>query len=284
MENTADKNIVPGTRVACACGKGTVYAIHGARREDMLRLVRNERNSCGRKVDIVFDGGAISYDVPEMVVRSGEWNILDEVLPTEAIALALTVAACHAASSSAASAAQLAAFNAYNAEIARLRTAPDYHHLTQGDDTYSGRLAAKNIRASLRAVFPNVRFSVRRTPCGSIVVHWKDGPRSENVDAIVTRYRAGRYNRIAGRYEYTRTAWVAVFGAARYIHVAREESDEMVQSAIDSLYKEHRGSLIGIVKPGVAAYKGGALCHVEVPGFETSLQELLRLEIAGMSR
>lgn len=284
MENAEDKKIVPGTRIACACREGTVYAIHGEPRADMLSPARGDRNLHGRKVDVVFDSGVVSHDVPEMVIRSGAWQIFDEVVPKQAMALALTVAACHAASTSAASAAQLAAFNAYNAEIARLRSAPEYHHLAQGDDTYSGRLAAKNIRASLSAAFPDVRFSVRRTPCGNIVVHWKDGPRAENVDAIVMRYRAGRYNRIAGSYEYTRTAWVAVFGAAKYIHVAREESDELVQSAIDSLYKKHRGSLIGIVKPGVAAYKGGALCHVDVPGFDASFQELLRLEIAGMSR
>lgn len=283
MENIADKRIVPGTRVAWASGKGTVYSVYGAG-EERWCPARKDRHCCGSKVDVVFDGGAISRDVPETLIRSGEWQIFDEVLPADAIARALTVAACCAASKSAASVVQLAAFNAYNAEIGRLRSAPEYHHLTQGDDSYSGQLAARNIRASLRAAFPDVRFSVRRTPCGNIVVHWKDGPRCEHIEAIVMRYRAGRYNQVTGNYEYTRMPWVAVFGAAKYIHVVREESDELVLSAIDSLYKKHRGSLIGIVKPAVAAYKGGALCQVDVPGFEVSLQELLRLEIAGISR
>ncbi len=75
-----------------------------------------------------------------------------------------------------------------------------------------------------------------------------------------------------------------VFGAAKYINVIREESDELVQTAIDNLYTKHAGSLIGVVKPSVAAYKGGALCKVEVPGFEANLQELVSQEIASLSR
>ena len=133
-------------------------------------------------------------------------------------------------------------------------------------------------------MYPQLRFSVRRTPYGNVIVHWKDGPRCEQIEAIVMRYRAGSYNRITGSYEYTRMPWVVVFGAAKYINVIREESDELVQGAIDNLYKKHSGSLIGIAKPSVAAYQGGALCKIEVPGFEASLQELVRLEVASMKR
>lgn len=282
MANTTEKKIVVGTRLEWGFyGRGIVYAIYGeVLRQDAVMCFAQDGAECGAKCDIVFDQGTISRDVPELFIRTQEWEIFDEVLSAEEIAVALMVAACSAASKSAAIAEQRAIYSAYNDEIARLRSAPEYHHIAQGDDKHSGRLAARNIRASIKSAFPELRCSVRRTTYGNVIVNWKDGPLPEQIEAIVQRYRAGRYNKIAGAYEYCRLPWVEVFGAAKYISAVREESDDLVEKAIAALFAKHPANLIGIDKPTASTYKGGGLCGIAVPGFDEDLQRLVRKEVA----
>ena len=284
MDNTTDTKILTGTRLICPTnGSGTVYALHYELLEDIAQVARN---ICRDRVvvDIVFDQGGIARDVPEEVVRQCGWEIEDVVVSPESIARSLTLAACATAARSAANAQQLAAYFAYNEEIERLKAAPEYHHLDQGNDPHSGILAARNIRATLRLVFPGTRFSVRRTACGTVTVNYKDGPCVEQVGDAVRRYRAGRYNANAGAYEYSRQPWTAVFGGAKYVNVVHEESDELVEAAIGALFAKFPEILAGVARPSVSQYKGGGLCDVKVPLFDESLQKLLRLQIGLMTR
>jgi hypothetical protein len=283
MDNVALGKLVIGTRLACKSnGPGIVYAICGELLQDAACAAQDLTHG-GATLDIVFEQGMIARDVPEMFIRRTGWEIHKEVVSPEDIAQALAVAACATASKLAAGAEQLAIDRAYNAEIERLSTAPEYHHLDQGNDPHSGILAARNIRTALKLVFPGTRFSVRRKAYGNVTVNWKDGPCSEQVEAVVRRYRAGRYNANAGAYEYSRQPWAAVFGAAKYINVVREESEELVEKAIDALFTRCAASLVGIAKPAASTYKGGGLCGIEVPGFDLDLQLLLRYEVAIMT-
>lgn len=284
MDNVATGKLVIGTRLACKSnGPGTVYAICGELLQDAACPAQDLAQG-GAVLDIVFDQGTIARDVPELFIRRAGWEIHDQVLPAELIAQALAVAACSTASRLAAGAEQLAVYRAYNAEIERLSTAPEYHHLAQGNDPHSGILAARNIRTALKLAFPGMRFSVRRKAYGNVTVNWKDGPCSEQVESVVSRYRAGRYNANAGAYEYSRQPWAAVFGASKYVNVVREESEELVEKAIDALFARCAGSLVGIDKPAASTYKGGGLCGIEVPGFDLDLQRLLRYEVASMTQ
>ena len=79
-------------------------------------------------------------------------------MSADEIAAALAHAACVQTQKRSA---EDAAKAAHATEVARLHGAPEFAHLTQGDDCYSGKLAS-NIRTELRRAFPGVKFSVRK--------------------------------------------------------------------------------------------------------------------------
>lgn len=158
-----------------------------------------------------------------------------------------------------------------------------YRCLSPDDDKLSGRLATRNIRASLACAFPGVRFTVRRTAISSIIVKWQDGPLPCQVEVIVDRYRAGRYNWVTHAYKYDRSPWGKVFGSARFITIAREASDALVEKAIDIVFAKYAANLAGLPKPDAQLYNCGGLFHVEIPGFVEDLQRLVREEMARLT-
>ena len=98
-------------------------------------------------------------------------------------------------------------------------------------------LVAKHIRQDLAAAFPGQKFSVRKADYSSINIEWKDGPTREEVEQI-----AGKHERNCTRdrwnddlWDYTDSAFTAVFGGVDYLHYYRETAPENREI---SLYKK----------------------------------------------
>ena len=89
-------------------------------------------------------------------------------------------------------------------------------------------LVAKHIRQDLANAFPGQKFSVRKADYSSIDIEWKDGPTREEVEQI-----AGKHQRNCTRdkwnddlWDYTDTAFTAVFGGVDYLHYYRKTAPE----------------------------------------------------------
>lgn len=149
--------------------------------------------------------------------------------------------------------------------------------------------AAKNIRIELKSAFPKVKFSVKssRFSMGdSIDVSWIDGPISEQVEAIISRYQAGSFNGMEDIYEHSRSAWKDAFGDAKYVHARRDDSDAALVSAIRTVRAKYAANLAarGIEEIGIADLRAGRLYQVLVIDgacmSDCNLQSLIRREAA----
>lgn len=160
---------------------------------------------------------------------------------------------------------------AFAAEVDRLRAAhPD---LVVGDDR---KTAAANIRKLLKR-FKGVKFSVTSPSYGSINVRWTDGPTEKTVDALVMKFQEGRFDGNDDYYHYSTSPWNKCFGGVRYVHTARECSDELVQCAIDKLVVEHGGDA-----PSVEDYRRGRLWN-KFPAFSArDWNQVIYQQLAGM--
>ncbi|EQB33585.1 hypothetical protein M529_03680 [Sphingobium ummariense RL-3] len=272
-------SITIGTRINCVlphAGRGIVYGIHGEQQPGSVRVIGGIFHSGGAAhFDIVFDNGHISQKVPESIIRGVQWSILPEIATAEQIAEALAYSACLKAEK--ANAAELAA-QRFAAEVERLRADPAHARLKQGDDSASGKLAAQNIRAELKAAFPGIRFGVRKAHWGSVSVTWTDGPTEKRVGEIVNKYQGGHFNGMDDIYERADSPWTSVFGGSKYVFTSREFSAEMIARAIEALFATHRG-LDGIERPTPeTAFRS----FVAVPGEQWDLGTLIRLQAVDM--
>lgn len=268
-----------GTRVTCSlpyAGAGIIFDIHGAQLpESVQALARGVGVSGGNaRVDVVFLSGKISRELSEALVRgSVQWSVLDEVASEDEVQHALEFAKAEQAKREDTARADAQAFAA---EVQRLKTAPEFAHLVQGDDRYSGALAAKNIRQVLKRAFPGVKFSVRKTSFGSLAIEWTDGPTEKDVEDAAVVFKGGYFCGQEDMYIRQRTPWNEVFGAAEYINERRHNSAGMIERAISEVFTELSDSLEGIERPTVEQYEGGKLFTVCVPGTSDSLQRIIR--------
>jgi hypothetical protein len=272
---TTTAPIVIGTRVSCILphgGEGIVCAITGEQDPASCKVMGGVIHSGGRaSFDVVFLNGNRSPSCPEAIIRGVQWRILPGVASAEQIAAALANVACVKAMR--ADAAQRAAA-AFAAEVDALRARPELAKLEQGDDTSSGTLAAKNIRAQLRAAFPRVKFSVRKRHYGAVSISWTDGPTAAAVDAITNNYKAGRFNGSEDIYESSRSPWTTVFGGAEYVSTSRDHSPAHITRAIAALFNAR--DLDGIEQPTAEDYASGKASRVRVPGEQWDLGVLIR--------
>jgi len=274
-----DMEISIGTRINCVlhwAGPGTVYAIHGEQRPGSVRVTCGVAHSGGSaSFDVVFDNGRMSAKVPECIIRGVQWSVLPGIASAEQIAEALAHAACVKAEK--ANAAEQAA-QRFAAEVERLRIAPAHARLKQGDDQSSGKLAAQNIRAELKAAFPGIRFSVRKESWGSIRISWTDGPTESSVNEIAKKYQGGSFNGMDDIYEYAVSPWATVFGGSKYVFTSRDHSAEHIGRAIEALFASH-GGLDGIERPTPeTAFRS----FIAVPGEQWDLGTLIRVRASEM--
>jgi hypothetical protein len=245
--------IVIGTRVHCTLygGRdGIVFAIRG-------RQTPSNCNSFGGVIatggsasfDIVWENGTQSAAVPESLVRcSVQWRILPGIAPLEEVQALCGLAVLEEnrrADEQAEKTRKMAE------AIAALRADSQYAHLKQTTPNGYGSaaLAAGNIRAELKKAFPGIKFSVRsKTFSGgdSIDVSWIDGPLTSQVENIARKYSAGSFNGMEDIYEYSKSAWTAVFGDAKYVHCARSHGAEALKEAVREVCMQYGWDLMKV--------------------------------------
>lgn len=184
--------------------------------------------------------------------------------------------------------------NDVSREVAKIVLKAKYPNLAMVEPGDSALVvAAKNIRAELKAAYPGVKFSVRseRFSMGNAIrVGWTDGPNTAQVEAITNKYKAGRFDGMEDYYEYTRSDWNDAFGSGKYITTGRDYSDGMIASAIDAVYAKLRGNFErdGIDKPTVEQYKTGSLWRVQLSGLHfyggQSVQDEVSRHLQKLSR
>lgn len=265
-----------GQRIYCAlhhAGMGTVYGIRGTQSPRTIRTLLDGVGVMGGTAyfSVVFDNGHCS-EIPEAIARGIQWKIYAEKVDAETIAAALAHAGEVKAEKEAAQAREK---EAHAAAIETLRTQADLAHLAQLADG-SGTTAAANIRKELKSAFPAVKFSVRKERYGSVLVSWTDGPTIARVEAITDRYVEGHFDGSDDCYKYERSPWTEVFGGARYISTRREQSNELIERAIESVFNTFAGNLEGIERPTADEYRFGHVYLVQVPLLNEGLADLIR--------
>ncbi|MFJ7315450.1 LPD29 domain-containing protein [Pseudomonas sp. NPDC098747] len=116
-----------------------------------------------------------------------QWRVLDDVATVAEIRQALDNASIEKAKRDTIARAEAAQFAA---EVQHLKASPESANLVQGEDRYSGVLAAKNIRKMLKRAFPAVNFSVRKASYGSLTIEWTDGPTEKEIEEAAGSFKA----------------------------------------------------------------------------------------------
>lgn len=258
-------------------GRGVVYQIHGEQMPDTVRQM-----GCGVMVtgghaefDIVHECGKFSKRLPECILRGVQWKIFDEIKDAERIRELCEHAKEKQAEEAREKENQKVIFDA---EVERLKTAPEYAHLEQGE-CGSGKLFAKNIRKELKQ-FKGVKFSVRNAYHGSVSVSWTDGPTKEKVKSIINKYKAGHFNSMQDIYEYSDDPFNVVFGSVEYPDAQRSYSDAMAEKAIAKIIKDF-GLEFETVPTG-EDFRKGKLWSVKLEAFHHGLQSQINSVLTDM--
>jgi hypothetical protein len=102
-------------------------------------------------------------------------------------------------------------------------------------DLNPASIAAKQLRAELKAAFPGVKFTVRSSTYSmgdSIRVGWTDGPTPEAVEAISGRYQEGSFDGMIDLYTYSKA--IAGVGA-KHVFCNREISDAKHAATVEAI-------------------------------------------------
>ena len=100
---------------------------------------------------------------------------------------------------------------------------------------FRSKLAAVNMRILLKAAFKGVKFSVT-SERSSARVRWTDGPTVEQVAAIIGRFDIGASDTQSDYFYTVKTPFSQLFGGAQYLTINREDSPELIASALADLY------------------------------------------------
>ena len=243
--NEFQGNLEVGTRIHSILygGRdGIIFEIRGEQRPETIRRLPGDFMVTGgsASIDVVFEKGTVSRGIPESIVRGVQWRISDGDLASEEEiqhALAYAELESRRKEKSDKEEAQAKeecrkAFLAAHPELSPVDP-KKYDSLTKG---------SKNLKQELKDAFPKTKFSVRsRSYSGgdSIDVNWTDGPTSEEVEKIISKYQEGSFNGMEDIYEYSKTnVWPDVFGGAKYVMGQRHYSNEAYLRAVAEVEKE----------------------------------------------
>lgn len=115
---------------------------------------------------------------------------------------------------------------AFAAEVARLRAAPEFRHLAQsfGNARLLRRIVSANVRLSLKKAFPKVKFSVhlwRRSD--TITVAWTDGPSRKAVKSALADFEVrATVDKNGDHDDYSHSPFNEVFGSIRSLNLEHE--------------------------------------------------------------
>lgn len=112
---------------------------------------------------------------------------------------------------------------------------------------------AKMIRKSLKEAFPGVKFSVvssKYSGGSSINIRWTDGPTTEQVDEITSRFEGAYFDGSIDYkgYRYAMIGGEQVHFSVDFIFTVREYSDESLKLAINGVFVAYPGNCREYVK------------------------------------
>ena len=126
-------------------------------------------------------------------------------------------------------------------------------------------IAAKNIKAELKIAFPETKFSVR-SDRSSVNVSWTDGPTTNCVQSITSKYEEGSFNGMEDIYEYDREVDTS-YGSARYVFEEREIGEAGYAKLTQAVCAKFN---VGNA-PSFEEYNAGGAWYIELfPGYRWS--------------
>lgn len=270
-----------GQRVYCSlwfAGVGIIYAIDGEQAPSSVQGIGGVGFAGGNaKINVVFEQGSISEKLPEGLLRSsGQWSILEEEPATdEEIQAALKYARQEAKKAKAKKHMQKQAFYAQQRALLQDPALRGLKRANQGENPE--KVAAANIRKELKAAFPGVKFSVRKSS-GALAIRWTDGPTLDAVDAIAERYKSGSFDSMQDLHTTTRSPFNTLFGDVDFLNLSRDLSDELTTRAIDAVWARYEGNLRDMAKPTAQDVKTGDWWRVEIPRLQETVAVAVRKE------
>ncbi|AGO57692.1 hypothetical protein SOD_p00180 (plasmid) [Serratia plymuthica 4Rx13] len=271
MKTQTKKFVVVGQIVSTelyGLGRGVVCSINGEQSQygqDKNVSGVIHRGGGNAKFDIAFFNGERTKSLPECILRSVQWSIHDEVATPEAVKMACEYTEVVAAQK--AKEEQLER-DIFLQEKEKVRNSPEYE-LLQSDDL-GAKGVAINIRKELKAAFPKVKFSVRKSDYDCVSIKWTDGPTEKQVRDITDKYKYGRFDAMQDMYVDNSSPFNEVFGGTKYVMPQREISDELIKKAIDEALKKF-GSEIITNECTVESYRNGMLNNFRDDYFERGL-------------
>lgn len=234
---------------------GTVTAIHGEQSPNTCRRVLGGLGVMGgsARLDVAWDDGSSSTQISECLAReSGQWQIYPDVVGPADVAASLARVALRKAEDKAKKEEAARA-----RELARTRFREENPHLApiEPGEYASAAFVAKNVRRDLKKAFPGVKFGVT-SERSTINVRWNDGPTSESVRDLITRYETGYFDGMTDCYVSEPSAWNDVFGGVRYVFEIRSYSDAAVARAITEAAPGYNEEV------SVENYRRGNLRHI----------------------
>ena len=199
--------------------EGIVYAIHGDQQPESIHTILGCMQAGGNAtLDVVFENGTVSPQIPESIIRGVQWEIRDGIASADEIQQALQFVKAESIR------------RGVEADLAKARSAENRRRLLAKFGTWltpvsqghgGGQHAAKNIRKQLKKAFPGVKFSVTSS-YDSIRIRWTLGPVPKAVDAICNLYDAGKTSNCGDFTDYNPSDWTELFGGARFVFTNRD--------------------------------------------------------------
>jgi hypothetical protein len=106
--------------------------------------------------------------------------------------------------------------------------------------------ASAAIKAELKKIFPDIKFSVTSDTFSmgnSVHISWTDGPTSKQVEEITDKYQYGHFDGMTDMYEYTNSR--EDIPQAKYVSAHRKISEELTAILLPQLTE-----LLGEIEPG----------------------------------
>jgi len=235
-----------GTRVHCILyggQDGIIFKVNGTQSPGSIRQLGG---GCvvaggGAFFDVVFKDGAISHAIPEAIIRGVQWFIQkDNKATPEEIQFALAYAVLETSRK------KREEESAEKERTIRKKSLRESHPELKPIDpnTYDSlKKGSRNLKIELKSAFPKTKFSVRAESFSggcAIDVHWVDGPPTETVEEISSKYQEGHFNGMTDLYENNRNnVWTDIFGGAKFVSCKRKYSKESYLQAVSAIEREY---------------------------------------------
>ncbi|WP_447874796.1 LPD29 domain-containing protein [Serratia fonticola] len=237
-------------------GRGVIYLIQGKQSPETVthRLGGVMATGGNATFDIAFECGRMTHQLHECILHGVQWTIHDEVLGQDEVLRILSNARDEEERRNTE---KKRAQKAFQDKVERLKTAPEYSGLSQEQNGITQVTA--NVRKELKKAYPGVKFSVRKRHTSSVNISWTDGPKEDEIKAIIGKYKDGHFNSMEDIYEYCESPFNKVYGGVNYLFTKREYSDALTEKAIQEFNVKFGDRFENV---NIERYKSGELWRV----------------------